>query len=72
MAEERASTGWAAWGCAGVFLLTYGGAYLVARVAHVLVNHGYQRVRSPHWGITAWDVVFAPLTALEEWARGFH
>ncbi|MCA9614098.1 MAG: hypothetical protein R3B99_03435 [Polyangiales bacterium] len=56
----------------GVSALTYGGAYLVVRVAHVLVNHGYQRIRSAHWGITVWDLVFAPMTALEEWVRGFH
>jgi len=65
--ERAASAWWVAWGCGAIPFL-YCVAYVVVRLAHVLVNHGY-RIRSGY-SLSWWDVVFAPLVALEQAVRG--
>jgi hypothetical protein len=66
--DDREASGWlVAWGC-GAIPLTYVVAYVVVRLSHVLVNHGY-RIHSSS-GLTWWDVVFAPLVMLEQAVRG--
>lgn len=66
--SEPAETGVFATATCTALLFAYGAGYFVARLTHVLVNHGY-RIRSSH-GVSWCDVVFIPLVELEHLVRG--